>query len=130
MKKVLYVILGIIVLYLILCLMGPKTCEVKRSISIKTNHETLKALLVDLEFFQKNWSPWTELDPNMKTAYEGEVGKPGHKYSWEGNSDVGKGTLEILRIEGDSVIQNLHFDDMGDSRVYLVAVKSNEGAEM
>lgn len=130
MKKVLYVIIGIVVLYLILCLVGPKTCEVKRSITIKTNPETLKGLLGDLKFFQEKWSPWTELDPNMKTAYEGEAGKPGHKYSWEGNSDVGKGTLEILKMEGDSVIQNLHFDGMGDSRVYLVAAKANDGTEM
>lgn len=130
MKKVLYVILGIVVLYLILCLVGPSTVSVKRTVLIKTSPDNLKALLGDLKFFQEKWSPWTERDPNMKTAYEGEVGKPGHKYSWEGNSEVGKGTLELNKIEGDSIVLNLHFDGMGDSKTYYVVMADQNGSEM
>ena len=58
MKKILYIIIGIIALYLILCLFGPSTIKVERSTDIKTSSvEELQHKLADLKFFHDKWSP-------------------------------------------------------------------------
>jgi effector-binding domain-containing protein len=120
MKKVLYVIIGLIVLYLILCLVGPKQITVTRSTSINAPVDMVKAKMADLKFFQEQWSPWTERDPQMKVTYLGEMGQPGYGYSWTGNKEVGTGTLVITGISGDTLLQKLTFEGMGDSKTYFV----------
>lgn len=130
MKKVLYVFGAIIGLYLLLCLLGPKNCTVKREILISAPKQNVLNAICDLQFFQKNWSPWTELDPKMEATFTGQVCSVGYKYAWKGNKDVGVGTLEILRITPDSIIENLHFDDMGDSRVFHVVSEANGQSKM
>lgn len=126
MKKVLYVILSLIVVYLILCLVGSKQFSVSRSINIKAPASLVQSTMGDFKFFQEKWSPWTELDPAMKTTYEGEAGKPGHKYSWESNvKDVGKGSMTLNQIKGDSTYITINFEGMGDSKIYYVAKEDN-----
>lgn len=107
MKKVLYVIIGIVVIYLVLCLFGPKQAVVSRSIIINAPAEAIQAAFVDFKFFKEKWSPWTEKDPNMTSKYEGEVGKVGSKYSWEAIDKVGTGSMELLSINKDTVIEKL-----------------------
>lgn len=125
MKKVLYVIIGLIVLYLILCIFGRSEYIITRSIHLNADEKVVKAQLADLQFFQEKWSPWSEKDPNMKVTYSGERGKIGSGYKWEGNKEVGKGSLEFIAISGDSLIQKLSFEDMGDSKTFYVVTKEN-----
>ncbi len=120
MKKVLYVIIGLVVIYFILCLVGPKDATVTRSINITASTDVVKAKMADLKFFQEQWSPWTERDPQMKVTYLGEMGQPGYGYSWVGNDEVGTGTLQITGVSGDSLLQKLTFEGMGDSKTYFV----------
>ena len=42
------------------------------------------------------WSPWDKLDPHMQKSYEGEAGKIGASYAWEGNKEVGKGKMTMV----------------------------------
>jgi effector-binding domain-containing protein len=119
MKKVLYVVIGLIVVYLILCIAGPKQVKVERSTVVNAPTTLVMKQLGDLPFFQEKWSPWRDMDPNMTYTYSGTPNTVGHKYNWEGNDDVGKGSLEITAITQDSIIQNLHFEDMGDSKTYF-----------
>ena len=79
MKKVLYVILALLVVYLILCLAGKSEAKVERSININSSPEAVKAAIADHKVFHDNWSPWTEKDPEAKVTYEGETGKHGQK---------------------------------------------------
>lgn len=41
------------------------------------------------------WSPWSDLDPNMTTTYEGEQGAIGSSYHWKGNRKVGEGRMVL-----------------------------------
>lgn len=130
MKKVLYVIIGLVVIYLILCLVGPKDATVTRSINITASTDVVKAKMADLKFFQEQWSPWSERDPQMKVTYLGEMGQPGYGYSWTGNDEVGTGTLQITGISGDSLLQKLTFEGMGDSKTYFVVNGTEAGTNV
>lgn len=126
MKKVLYVILGLVAVYLILCLVGKSESKVERSIEVNASADVTKAAIADHKVFYEKWSPWTEKDPQMKVSYEGEVGKPGHKMSWESDKkEVGKGSMTLNAFNGDSIIQTLHFDDYGDSKIYHIVKEEN-----
>lgn len=130
MKKVLYVIIGLAVIYLILCLVGPKGTTVVRSTTIKAPVDVVKAKMADLKFFQEQWSPWTERDPEMKVTYLGEMGQPGYGYSWTGNDEVGTGTLQITGISGDTLLQKLSFEGMGDSKTFFVVNSKDAGTNV
>jgi carbon monoxide dehydrogenase subunit G len=116
MKKVLYVILAIAVIYLVCCLAGPSVIKVERSATINAPTDAIKAQIVDYNVFNK-WSPWSEKDPAMKTTIEGTPGTVGHKYAWEGNKQVGKGTMALTKVDGDLVTEELNFDGRGASNV-------------
>ncbi len=51
------------------------------------------------------WSPFEEADPNMKKNYIGADGSPGAIYEFEGNSDVGAGKLEILKVTPSEAVE-------------------------
>jgi hypothetical protein len=83
---------------LLLALTKPSSFRVERSTTIAAQPEKIAALIDD--FHQWNaWSPWAQLDPNMKTTYSGPTSGVGSIYEWEGNSTVGKGRMEILAVE-------------------------------
>src|SRR5688572_30446386 len=42
-----------------------------------------------------SWSPWANLDPDAKITYAGPEAGVGAKMSWDGNMEVGKGSLVI-----------------------------------
>lgn len=123
MKKVLYVILALVCVYLVLCLMGPSETRVERKGTINASAANVQAILGDFNTFVK-WSPWREKDTAMKITVEGEAGKAGHKYTWEGNKEVGKGTMVIDAINGDSVLQTLDMG-YGPAKVYMVTKEEN-----
>ena len=130
MKKVLYVIIGLVVGYFVLCLFGPKEISVERSIVVNADPALVKTQIGDLKFFQEKWSPWSEKDPNMKVTYMGEMGKTGSGYSWTGNKEVGSGTMVVTSTEGDSVIQKLSFEGMGDSRTFYAVKPENNASKI
>ncbi len=131
MKKVVYVIIGLVVLYLILCLIGPKVSAIERSIVINQKPEVVKAKLLDFKFFNEKWSPWTEKDPSMKTTYEGEFGKSGYTYGWSGNENVGEGSMEFLEVAGDSIKQHLELITWhAKGEIYLITTPEGEGSKV
>ncbi|MEO8759902.1 MAG: SRPBCC family protein [Bacteroidia bacterium] len=126
LKKVLYVIIIIPIIYLILCFIGPKKIQVERSILINASPEIIKPKLTDFKFFKEEWSPLTEKDTAMKTTFTGETGMPGSKFTWEGNKEVGSGSMELIAINGDSVLQKVIFTAprSGGGDVYLLTTPS------
>jgi effector-binding domain-containing protein len=120
MKKILYVIIAIGVLYIVLALFGKPDVKVERQISISKPAEVIMPKLTDLKFFHDQWSPWTEKDTAMVTNYSGEPGKIGHKMDWSGNKNVGTGSMEITNIKNDSIIMKLVFKGKGESKGYYI----------
>ncbi len=130
MKKFLYVILALVAVYLVLALFGPKEIKVERSIAINKPATLVTAKLADFKYFHDEWSPWSIKDPNMKTTYKGNAGEVGHFYTWEGNKEVGKGEMEIKAFNGDSLIQRITFDGMGDSKAYFIVKDKSPATEV
>jgi effector-binding domain-containing protein len=124
MKKVLYVMIGLLIIYLVLCLAGPSVIKVQRWTSINASADAIKSEITDYNMFSQ-WSPWAEKDTAMKSTITGAVGNVGHKYEWEGNKVVGKGTMELTKISTDTVAEKLDFNGKGVSDVYFI-FKSDE----
>jgi effector-binding domain-containing protein len=118
-KKILYVVLALVVIYFVLCLVGPSVIKVERSASMNAPADMIKSQITDYNVFN-SWSPWAEKDTAMKISIEGEAGTVGHKYAWEGNKDVGKGTMEITSISADTVVEKLDFAGKGVSNVFFI----------
>jgi uncharacterized protein YndB with AHSA1/START domain len=92
-------ILGIIVALLIVGILifaatKPDTFRVQRSAAIKAPPEKVFALINDFKAWGA-WSPWEKKDPAMKRTFGATTAGKGAHYAWEGNKDVGQGSMEI-----------------------------------
>ena len=72
----------------------PDTFRVQRSSSIKAPPERIFALINDLHSWG-SWSPYETKDPAMKKTFSGPANGRGAVYEWDGDSNVGKGRMEI-----------------------------------
>ena len=65
--------------------------------------------IIDLHRWQA-WSPWEELDPDLRRDYSGPDQGVGAQYGWEGNRKAGKGHMEIVATEPDRrVVTDVRF---------------------
>ena len=80
---------------LVAAAMRPDSFQVRRSATINAAPEKIFPLINDLHRFN-SWNPFEKKDPNLKRSYGGPESGKGATYAFEGNSNVGKGTLEIL----------------------------------
>jgi len=108
-KKVASILTVIIVLIFLFALTKPDAYTVVRSTSIKASPETVYGLIDDFHKWSA-WSPWEKMDPTMKKTYEGAATGKGAVYTWDGNSQVGKGRMEIANVSPPSKVDiNLDF---------------------
>lgn len=117
MKALKIILIIIVILAAVIGIMGaiaPNEYHVERSITIEAPaalvHDQVKSLKN-----RQEWSPWAELDPNQKVAYEGTDGEVGSIIKWEGNEDVGKGMQEVTAISDSRVETKLTFIEPWES---------------
>lgn len=79
----------------------PDSFRVERSASIQAPPERIFPLINDLRAFNK-WNPFEKKDPNLKGRYSGPPSGKGAAYAFDGNKDVGKGSIEILESSSPS----------------------------
>jgi uncharacterized protein YndB with AHSA1/START domain len=85
---------ALVVIILVIAATKPARFRLHRSTVIDVPPEQIFPHLVDFRKWRA-WSPWEELDPNLKRTYEGaDVGK-GAVYSWDGNKKAGSGRMAI-----------------------------------
>lgn len=97
LKGLLYFFLGVAALVVVMGLFARKKYHIERSIEIEAPREVVFEQIRLIKNYEK-WSPWHDLDLNMKTSLEGEDGTVGTIYRWEGNEDAGKGSQRITAI--------------------------------
>lgn len=72
----------------------PDKMHIERSIVINAPTEIVFGQVNSLKNWEK-WSPWFERDPNQKITYNNIPEGKGALYGWDGNKEVGKGTMAI-----------------------------------
>jgi uncharacterized protein YndB with AHSA1/START domain len=99
MKKTLLIFAGVIVAAIVVILAvaatRPDTFEVQRASVIQAPPEKIFPLIEDFHAWA-GWSPWEKKDPAMKRSFSGPAMGKGAVYAWEGNSEVGQGSMEIV----------------------------------
>lgn len=128
-KKILFGLALLIGMFLGFVVTRPDTYKVERSIEINTSAEKVFPLINDFHNW-KSWSPWEKLDPAMQTTFSGEMSGKGSIYEWKGNSDVGKGSMEIIEsVPSSKVILNLHFIEPFEDRSITEFTLDNAGGK-
>lgn len=110
--KIVFWILGILALVLcgvaVAALMQPDHLHVERKIEIQAKPVDVAPFASDVKKIT-SWSPWNELDPNLKQEFSNPTSGVGAWYSWEGNDQVGKGKATITTAEPGKVVTGLEF---------------------
>jgi hypothetical protein len=86
----------------------PDTFRVQRTASIKAPPDKIYALIADLKAWPV-WSPYEKKDPAMKRSFGAVTAGKGATYAWEGNKDVGQGSMEILESSPQKILIKLDF---------------------
>jgi uncharacterized protein YndB with AHSA1/START domain len=83
--------------------------EVVRSRTIAAPRERVHELIDDFHNWRA-WSPWEDVDPDLRRDYSGAESGVGAKYAWEGNRKAGKGDMEIVSSTPEQVGVRLSFE--------------------
>lgn len=94
-KMILLVIALLIAGVLIFAASKPDTFRVERKILIQAPPEKVFPLINDFRQWAP-WSPWEKKDPAMKRSFSNVTAGTGARYAWEGNKDVGEGSMETI----------------------------------
>ena len=94
LKIIAIVIVVLISGILIFAATKPDTFSVQRAAGIKAPPEKVFALINDFKRWDA-WSPWEKKDPAMKRTWGATTSGKGAAYAWDGNNDVGQGSMEI-----------------------------------
>ena len=111
MLKITGVIIAVLIAgVLTLAATRPDTFSVQRFASIKAPPEKVFGLINDFKRWDA-WSPWEKKDPAMKRTWGAVTSGKGARYGWEGNGEVGKGSMEIAEsIPPSRVALKLDFE--------------------
>lgn len=124
LKKVLYVIFGLMLILLFAAMVMPKDYALEREIVVNSASPQVFEYLRFLEN-QEKWSVWASVDATIKKHYTGTPGEVGSTYFWESeNRDIGVGAQEIKMIMvGKRIDFELRFTQPleSTSAVYLIS---------
>ena len=101
---VVYVILGLFVLFFLYI----GTRKGKFSYQVTEKFEAPASVIFpylrDLTLGSQ-WSPFEKVDPNLKREYIGPSNQVGGKLVFQGNREAGSGSIEILKIEENKIVE-------------------------
>jgi hypothetical protein len=98
---VIIIVIVLIAAVLIFAATRPDSFRVQRATSIGTAPDKIFPLINDFKHWS-SWSPYEKKDPAMKRAFSGAASGQGAVYEWDGNSQVGKGRIEIIDASAPS----------------------------
>jgi len=89
--------------------MGEPTYTVARSATVGADADRVFEQIVDFRRWPA-WSPWEDVDPNLRRTYSGAPSGVGSVYEWSGNRKAGAGRMAITGAhEPDRVLIDLQF---------------------
>lgn len=84
------------------------TYEVVRSTTIDAPSAVVHDLIADFREWLR-WSPWEDVDPDLRRTYSGADRGVGSIYEWSGNRKAGQGRMEITGDEPLEVVVAITF---------------------
>lgn len=115
LKTIAFVVLAIVALLLAWAALRPASFQVARSTTVQAPPEKLYSLISDLHQFN-TWNPYGKKDPQMRGEYRGPAAGPGAAYHFEGNKDVGKGSIRVVDAAPARVTMELHMIEPFEAR--------------
>ncbi len=110
LKIILGILAALFAIYLVLCAMGLKRVDVKRSATIDAPANVIFPNVNDMAKWQE-WGSWYKQDPNMKLTYTENTAGLGAKSTWE-SEKLGNGSQEIIEVVPNELIKTkMQFDD-------------------
>jgi uncharacterized protein YndB with AHSA1/START domain len=78
------------------------------------------------------WSPWTKIDPDMKTTFSGPETGVGAKYDWESDDpNVGNGSQELLESRANEYVKTqMKFAIPGEFFAEFILTPEGEGTKV
>ena len=119
--RVLKWVIGLVVVLAVVFLAGgfllPQTVTITRSIDIAKPPNAVFPHVNSLKATQA-WSPWLEIDPDVKVTFDGPDEGVGAKMSWSSEDpQVGQGVQEIIASIAEKRVETaLDFGDMGTAK--------------
>lgn len=90
-------------------LIAPADFQVERMAVTTASPQTVHALIDDFHRWV-DWSPWEDVDPDLKRTYSGPDAGVGASYAWEGNRKAGAGSMTITEsVPSERVVIDLVF---------------------
>jgi Polyketide cyclase / dehydrase and lipid transport len=94
LKRVAAIALGLFAVLVMVIATRPGHLHVERSLSVAAAPDVVFPLINNFGSWP-SWSPWEKLDPDMRREVSSVPEGKGATYSWSGNDQVGKGSMEI-----------------------------------
>ncbi len=108
--------------------MADDTYTVERSVTMDAPAERIYEQIADFHNWT-NWSPWEDVDPELKRSFSGAESGPGAVYGWSGNRKAGQGRMEITDATQPSRVQiDLRFEKPFKARNDTWFTISSEGS--
>jgi len=112
-----FLVLGLLLIYLLLCVVGPKNMNTTRTATMQASPAQTYNMYNNLEKWSK-WSPWSLRDTSMVIDYGNKKEGVGASYKWKGDNS-GSGSMEILEsVKNESMKAKMHMDDY-DSNSFI-----------
>ncbi|WP_197530273.1 SRPBCC family protein [Bythopirellula polymerisocia] len=101
------ILLGlVVVLFLLVGLIAiqPSEFRVERTATMNAPAAAVFAEVNDFHNWEA-WSPWIELDPEAKNSFDGPDAGEGAVFRWDGNDDVGAGSMTITESKPNELVR-------------------------
>jgi polyketide cyclase/dehydrase/lipid transport protein len=86
----------------------PDSFRVQRTVLINAPSDKVFPRINDIKAWTA-WSPYEKKDPAMKRSYGAVTAGKGATYAWEGDKNVGQGSMEMLESSPQKVLIKLDF---------------------
>ncbi|HTM80507.1 SRPBCC family protein [Asticcacaulis sp.] len=91
---IIILVLAALLTFLFVVVSKPNHFRMQRSVTINAPAQTVYGHIDDFRQW-KDWSPWEQLDPELKRTFSGETSGVGAVYDWQGNGKAGQGRMTI-----------------------------------
>ena len=86
----------------------PDSFRVQRVVLINAPNDKVFPLINDMKAWTV-WSPYEKKDPAMKRTYGAVTTGKGATYAWDGDKNVGQGSMEIVESSPRKIVLKLDF---------------------